>query len=214
MKSISDFVANEMAAVLNSAEHKAKFSKYAQDVNSAKVVCCEKCSKESCDCSMADDNDARKAKKEESTEESSDSSSSTSSTDSSKADDSNDHFGTGAPQTEESKTSSAYNVAIDGLLTASAALDSLGLDTGSALTLKIASFVVDAKKKEVDAKKEKEKAKALKAKEKEKKDALMAKEKAAKEKAKAKEKADKEKEKEKAAKEKAKASASKSTSSK
>lgn len=48
---------------------------------------------------------------------------------------------------EESKTSSAFNVAIDSLLTASAALDSVGFNKSSALSLRLASFVVDAAKK-------------------------------------------------------------------
>ena len=48
--------------------------------------------------------------------------------------------------------SAAYDVAIDSLLTASAALDSVGLDRGSALTLKIASLVVEAKKKDKKSK--------------------------------------------------------------
>ena len=51
--------------------------------------------------------------------------------------------------------SMAFDVAIDSLLTASAALDALHLGRGSALTLKIASLVVEAKKKDKDSKKSK-----------------------------------------------------------
>ena len=53
------------------------------------------------------------------------------------------------------ESSAAFDVAIDSLLTASAALDSVGLGRGSALTLKIASLVVEAKKKDKKEKKDK-----------------------------------------------------------
>lgn len=56
---------------------------------------------------------------------------------------------------KDDKVSSAFDLAIDSLLTASAALDSIGLGKGSALSLKLASIVVDAKKKEKDSKKSK-----------------------------------------------------------
>jgi hypothetical protein len=48
----------------------------------------------------------------------------------------------------DNNISTAYDIAIDSLLTASAALDSLGLGKGSAFSLKLASFVVEAKKKD------------------------------------------------------------------
>jgi hypothetical protein len=57
----------------------------------------------------------------------------------------------------EERVSSAYNVAIDSLLVASAALDSVGLGQGSAISLKLASLVVEAKKKEKDSKKDSKK---------------------------------------------------------
>jgi hypothetical protein len=44
--------------------------------------------------------------------------------------------------------SSAFDVAIDSLLTASAALDKVGFEKGSSFSLKLASIVVEAKKKE------------------------------------------------------------------
>lgn len=102
------------------------------------------------------------------------------------------------------------NMAVDGLLTASAALDEINASEASSAVLKLASLVVEAKKKKVeDAKKEKEKAKKEKDKEKkmkekakEEKDKNDAKDKKMKEKAK-KEK-EEEKEKEKADKKKAK----------
>jgi len=49
----------------------------------------------------------------------------------------------------------AFDVAIDSLLTASAALDALNLGRGSAYILKIASLVVEAKKKDKNSKKSK-----------------------------------------------------------
>lgn len=48
---------------------------------------------------------------------------------------------------EASKTAASFNIAIDSLLTASAALDAVGMSNGSALSLKLASLVVEAKKK-------------------------------------------------------------------
>lgn len=113
---------------------------------------------------FADDNDAKK-KKDSSKESSSDSS------------DANDKVSgsgvgsdpyvfptdkiTGKPSkaddgaADDLEVAAAYDVAIDSLLSASAALDSVGLDRGSVLTLKIASLVVEAKKKEKDSKKSK-----------------------------------------------------------
>jgi len=44
-------------------------------------------------------------------------------------------------------SSAGYNIAIDSLLTASAALDSVGVTEGSALALKLASIIIEAKKK-------------------------------------------------------------------
>jgi len=69
---------------------------------------------------------------------------------------------------------SALDVAFNSLLTASAALDSLGLDRGSHLTLKIASLVVEAKKAD---KKKKEDDKKKKSDSKSKSDSQSAKDK-------------------------------------
>lgn len=74
---------------------------------------------------------------------------------------------------EDGEVSAAYDVAIDSLLTASAALDSLSLGRGSALTLKIASLVVEAKKKDKkdkDSKKSSKKSDSQSAKDKKSKD--------------------------------------------
>jgi hypothetical protein len=237
-KSVSDFVAAAMDATLNSAEHKALFGtqyKFASDENAAKDKC-GKCSKDKdscmCDSAMADDNDARKHKE----------TSSDSSGDSSHADD-NDakskvckecgkpknfckcdsaSVNDGSGESGESvKAEAAFTVAIDSLLTASAALDSIGMDKSATFSLKLASLVVEAKKKKDSDSKmsDKEKAKEKATKEKAKKDAQDAKDKAAKEKAKEKAKKEKDtqmakdkaaKEKEKAAKEKARSSSSSS----
>lgn len=61
-----------------------------------------------------------------------------------------------ADDSDDDKVSSAYDVAIDSLLTASAALDHVNLGRGSAISLKLASLVVEAKKKEKDSKKSKD----------------------------------------------------------
>lgn len=256
-KSVSDFVAASMDAVLKSSEHKTLFGykKFASDTNCAED---HEHDKESCgDSMMADDNDAKKKgkmppwlkdKKDES-----------SSSDSSSADDADLSFEAMYPDAAEyisakfpsaakelglhtkedlderfpvtsnlldemgMSAAAGFDIAIDSLLTASAALDGVGMEKTAALSLKLASLVVEAKKKDKSSsgksssdsnaakdkaakekakakeKAEKEKAKEKAAKEKEKKDALAAKDKLAKEKAKEKEKAAKEK----AAKEKA-----------
>jgi hypothetical protein len=62
-----------------------------------------------------------------------------------------------ADDADDEKVSSAYNVAIDSLLVASAALDSIGLGQGSSISLKLASLVVEAKKKDKDSKKDSKK---------------------------------------------------------
>lgn len=212
-KSVSDFVAAAMNAALQSEEHKSLFNTQykfasAEDENDAKDKC-SKCDKkhDECKCGdsmMADDNDARKKKNSEDSKDSKDSK------DSSAADDDKDSSAADDDD-DDGLSSAAFDVAIDSLLTASAALDSVGLARGSALSLKLASLVVEAKKKDSSkdkdkekaakekakekAAKEKEKEKAAKEKEKAKRDSQAAKDKASKEKAKEKEKASKEKEK-------------------
>ena len=127
-KSVSDYVAATMNAVLNSDEHKSLFANYktASDENNVSDSLCAKCkySKDSCTCGSsmsADDNDART--KQVSDEDSSDVScadddeASDSSSDSNKAEDK-----------EVPMSSSAFDIAIDSLLTASAALDSVGFE--------------------------------------------------------------------------------------
>ena len=222
-QSISDFVASTMDATLKSEAHNTLFGtryKTASD----ELLASDHEDKESCDSSMADDNDAKKKKAKEEEEESSSSDS-----DSSSADDfgfGDDTFKEKFPEAYEylqsqkkpsvdqfdleerfPQTASlldetlAFDVAIDSLLTASAALDNIGMEKTASLSLKLASLVVEAKKKDAGKDKDKEKA----AKEKAAKEKEKAKEKAAKDSQSAKDKAAKDKEKEKAAKEKEKA---------
>lgn len=147
-KNVSDFVAATMNAVLNSSEHKSLFDstyKTASDQNNAKEKC-EKCSmsKDSCSCGdvlKADDNEV---------------SSSDSSSDSSCADD--EDVKDSSCSADDTMESAAFDVAIDSLLTASAALDSLGMEKSATVSLKLASLIVEAKKvdkKEKDSKKSK-----------------------------------------------------------
>jgi len=111
-----------------------------------------------------------------------------------------------AASDETLETAAGFDVAIDSLLTASAALDDLGMEKTATLSLKLAELVVEAKKTEKGKSKEdKEKEKAKKAKEKEKLDEMKAKDKAAKDKLKEKAAKEKEAEKAKKAKEKQKA---------
>jgi hypothetical protein len=142
-KSVSDFVAATMDAVLNSQEHKSLFSgtyKYAsadEDSNHAKVMNkpCKTCKQKEdmCMCAggyMADDG---------MTDDSM--------SDSDMSWDAED----GMPamshsMPEEMASTAAFDVAIDGLLTASAALDAIGMTHSSTASLKLASLVVEAKK--------------------------------------------------------------------
>lgn len=185
--SVSDFVASAMDAVLKSDSHKSLFaSQYKiasadEDENDArkksKKPDCEELGEHSCksDCSKADDvsflddeNDARKKKKVVKEED---------------------------DQDEDMKASAAFDIAIDSLLSASAALDSVGMEKSATFSLQLATLVVEAKKKDSKDKAEKlkEKQQFFKSKEKAKKekDVQMAKDKAMKEKVK--EKAKKEK---------------------
>jgi len=190
----SDFVAASMNATLNNPEYQSLFKSYkmASDENDAKKSkkckeCGEDMKHDKCDCGYADDSDTNMA----------------------------DDFGVppmpstpaeptlDAPSAEPMATVTAYDVAIDGLLTASAALDSLDLGHQSSMVLKLASLVSEAKKLSKEEKAENFKKMLAAKKEKEMKDKNKAKDKAMKEKMMAKEKAEKEKAKAKAEKEKA-----------
>lgn len=236
--SVSDFVAASMDAVLKSDQHKALFATQYKFASGK----CGKCGSENCACGdsnmaeskpikidpefgatpvkgpsvdsgaaddllASDENDAKDKKKdkEDKKEEEEDKEDKEDKDDKDEKD-KNDAFDS------EEMSSSAFDLAIDSLLTASAALDSVGMEKSSTLSLKLASLVVEAKKKDQDKKdkgsaddKAKKKAKEKAAKEKEEAAKKKAKEKAAKDTQMAKDKAAKEKEKEKAAKEKEKA---------
>lgn len=182
-QNISDFVAATMDAVLKSQEHRSLFAtqyKSAEDVNDAKH---KEDDKDSC---MADDNDAKEkchtchkpmSKCECDSSKASDQNDakhkkdSKDSKDSSSADDNDvdsttanpypkQYDASSADDSSEEKVSSAYDVAIDSFLTASAALDSVGLGRGSAISLKLASLVINAKKKEKESKKSKDSGKS------------------------------------------------------
>jgi len=173
-QSVSDFVAASMNAVLNSKEHKSLFDvqyKYAQDMNDAKKGKCGECdkSKEDCKCDSSkaddDDNDARKRAKEDDSaawdNDDNDARKRSKDEDEACAEDGDTDKDTEKSDWNDAsdglETSVAYDVAIDSLLTASAALDSVGLGRGSAFSLKLASLVVEAKKKDKDSKKDKKK---------------------------------------------------------
>jgi hypothetical protein len=144
-KSVSDFVAATMNAVLESDEHKSlfgNFNKRAQ-LEGFKVTRHKDLDPNTkCDgiiqggqcttCGWVRD----KNKAEDSSTDGSSSSS-----------DSND-----VKDGSSDKISSAFDIAIDGLLTASAALDSVGFEKSASLSLRIASFVAEAKKKEKEKK--------------------------------------------------------------
>jgi hypothetical protein len=181
-KNISDFVAASMNAVLNSEQHKSLFNtqyKFASDENDARAkkdMCkeCHKAQKE-CKCksdshSAWDSDDQLHVKDShcamcgqdedncycwsaDDSAMSSDSSSGhhshMSSSDSSHAHDS------AMSSDSHMSTSAALDVAIKGLLTASAALDAVGIDDGSAVSLKLASLIVEAKKEMSTADKKK-----------------------------------------------------------
>jgi hypothetical protein len=154
-KSVSDFVAATMNAVLESDEHKslfgstyktASFNKKAEDDTICKCGYvydgsasdhCPKCSAPNPNKSKADDNSAKDGSSEN---------------DSCMEDDADDNS---AKDGSSDMSSTALDIAIDGLLTASAALDSVGFSKTSALSLRIASLVVEAKKKEKAKKDEK-----------------------------------------------------------
>jgi len=179
MKKYANTIANSMDTLMKSAEYEDLFGDYGSPKETPKPEVCMCEPGESCEVCTPDEdlevtldaNDASDAKAEDE--------------DDNKAED------------KDMKECAAYNIAIESLLTASAALDATDLSDGSTLSLKLASLVSEAKKAMTDKMSADDKAK------------LKAKEKAAKEKEKAKAQAEKDKAKAKAEKEKAKAKAEK-----
>lgn len=148
---ISDFVASSMDAVLKSSEHKSLFNGQYKIASSSEEHSGEE---HSSDDKSTDDHSAWDSDDKAYTK-----SCPTCNKDKDNcycdADDANhaDH----ADYTHDGKmsTAEALNVAIDGLLTASAALDAVGLNDGSTVSLKLASLVVQAKKEMTSADKKK-----------------------------------------------------------
>lgn len=139
---ISDFVAATMDAVLKSEDHQSLFKtnyKFASDENDAKTKAkkkevCPECDQDQDKCycgdsSMAKDHKAKMHKDKMHKAE--------------------------KAEKEELKSTAGFDIAIDSLLTASAALDSVGMENSATFSLKLASLVVEAKKakKKEDAKK-------------------------------------------------------------
>lgn len=167
-KSVSDFVATAMDAALKSQEYKTLFGtqyKFASDENDAKKHKheCGECGKDmdscTCDSAMADDNDAKKGKMppwlKDKKKDSSDESSAWDSDDANKDSSDSSHADDEDNASDDIKSSAAFDVAIDSLLTASAALDAVGMEKSATFSLKLASLVVEAKKKEKESKKSK-----------------------------------------------------------
>ena len=123
--SVSDFVASTMDALLGSEEYKTLFHK--GFVSNASDESAEKSTEDKSHAEdfTLDNNDAADDD------------------DNNEVSDNNDMKGESC--SAEEKVSTALDVAIDSLLTASAALDSVGLESSSSLSLKLASFVVEAK---------------------------------------------------------------------
>jgi hypothetical protein len=185
-KSISDFVAASMDAVLKSDQHKSLFNKFAFDSNVESKPLTGQEEVEAIpgspikedpyqdipmpkDSSPAWDSDKHSAK--ECATCGGDKDNCYCYADDGMADDETppmpdlykQHSGTSVSSSmpEDSMSAeAALNVAIDGLLTASAALDAVGLGDGSAVSLKLASLVVQAKK-EMSSKKEESSKKML-----------------------------------------------------
>jgi hypothetical protein len=144
----SDMFAAAMDAILKSAEHKSLFNptyKVACDLNDVKDS-----TSDSSSSSSSSSSDTQSADDTSDSDES----------DSSCADDSSmesDSANVDDCSSEDSKCSTAsYDVAIDSLLTASAALDSIGFEKSATISLQLASFIVEAKKKEVKKDKKKD----------------------------------------------------------
>lgn len=154
-KSVSDFVATTMDAVLNSREHQSLFGgtyKYAssdEDKNNAKMSKpCKTCKQKEdmCMCAggyMADDGMSDDHMMDNSM--------------SYDAEDGMDMSPAMSHMSEEMASTAAFDVAIDGLLTASAALDAVGMSNSSTVSLKLASLIVEAKKVVKEEKKNKKK---------------------------------------------------------
>ena len=183
-KSVSELVAMEMDALLNSAEHRSLFNTYKlaeDDDNDARKK------------KMKEEEDSKaKAKKDEDKSSADDmndadsagahktpsieslynvspakdhvSDSKKNELDSCDADDNDDEDNSDADDNDDEDNSDAQDQALDvalaSLLNASAALDSVGFEKSASLSLSIAGFVAEAKAKKKDKKKGKGKGKS------------------------------------------------------
>lgn len=140
MKNTANYIAQSMKTLLDSPEYQRIFRTASTLEDKEK------------DESEADDKDLDEAKDE------------------SCADDKEDEDDYGMAEDGLEDVTANYDIAIDSLLTASAALDELNSPTGSAATIKLAHIIVNAKKMKVEemkkSKKDKEKEKAKKDKDK------------------------------------------------
>lgn len=136
MKNSADSVAQSMAAALKSPEYRSLFK-----LASAEDEKEEHKHSDECDCDDVSMADGKEEDKEEEKK------------DEAKAEDSSG----GASHKDPSELyglspATAFDVAIDSLITASAALDSVGMEKSSGLSLKLAALVVEAKKSGKSAK--------------------------------------------------------------
>lgn len=136
-KTISDFVASSMHDFLNSDEHKSLF-KTQYKTASSKDAACAKCGAaeaDTCSCDAAEAHDRINPQPEFPEEMFNP-----------QPEPPEDMFNP-QPEPPSSQSPDALKVAIDNLLTASAVLDAFNMPGKSALILKVASLVVEAKKK-------------------------------------------------------------------
>lgn len=129
-KNTSDFIAATMVSVLDSTDHQQLFSGQYKTAASK----CKDCQKamDKCMCSMADDSDSDDFESDE--------------TEMLYEEPESYLEGDFFADDEELSATAAFDVAIEGLLTASAALDAVDMNHSSELSLKLASLVVQAKK--------------------------------------------------------------------
>lgn len=169
-KSVSDFVAAAMNAVLESDDHKSLFGSTYKKASYQVCPFCKEvvepditgaCSNMTCRKTLPKEDSANADTNFAKDESSADDDADDNDSDDADADENNandNDVDADECSADDEKISSAFDIAIDGLLTASAALDSVGFEKSSTLSLKIASFVVEAKKKE-KANKDKKKSK-------------------------------------------------------
>ena len=149
-KSVSDFVASTMDAVLKSEQHQSLFG--LRKVASFGQVC-EVCNTDDCasaGCSgVSEDEGAEASYSDELSDEEVESFVRKHRAQVKKyLEDEGEDEDYVSDGVSAELGSSAFDVAIDSLLTASAALDKVGFEKGSSFSLKLASIVVEAKKKE------------------------------------------------------------------